>query len=497
MKEITVPPKAAALSESMRDVGYSLEAAVADIIDNSISATASKVDIFFGMENSIARLAIIDNGRGMTEGELIEAMRHGTGGPRTKRSKDDLGRFGLGLKTASFSQCTKLTVISTKNGLRSGAVWDLDLVSKRDEWIVCKLDDAEITATPFIDRLTGDGTMVLWENLDRLCESDSCSVNEKLINEKIRQVEKHLSLVFHRFLSGEIKGRRKLGISINYHDLEPFDPFCTGNKATQHLNMEIIRIHNNEVLIQPYILPHHSKLSQKEREFYNDRSDFLNNQGAYVYRNGRLMSWGDWFRLVPKSEATKLARVRIDFPNSLDKYWTIDIKKSRAYPPHQVREQLKKIIGRISDSSIRVHKGKGKKLYDSIPKPIWLRTAKEGTIEYSLDREHPIISAVIKSLEEQEYKRIHEVLSLIESSIPVEAIYADYATYPQNFEREANIDRDELLKRLEDVWNILSVNQEITEKSFREVVCFLKPYSDFDDVIDEFIGRKLSERNHT
>lgn len=499
MKEITVPPKAAALSESMRDVGYSLEAAVADIIDNSISATASKVDIFFSIENSAACLAIIDNGCGMTESELIEAMRHGTGGPKIRRSKDDLGRFGLGLKTASFSQCTRLTVASAKNSSRSGAVWDLDLVFKRDDWVVGMLNDAEVAALPYIDRLADDGTLVLWENLDRLCESDSDSINESLLYEKIREVERHLSLVFHRFLNGEIKGRKKLGISINNHDIEPFDPFCTGNKATQHLNSEIIRIHGNEVSIQPYVLPHHSKLSQKERDFYKDRSDFLNNQGAYVYRNGRLMSWGDWFRLVPKGEATKLARVRIDFPNSLDEYWTIDIKKSRAYPPHPIREQLKKIIGRISDGSIRVHKGKGARLYDSMPKPIWLRIAKEGTIEYSLDKEHPIISAIMKSLEEREYKSIHELLSLIESSIPVERIYADYATDPQDFERKADMDRDEVLKRLEDVWNILSVNQKITEESFREVVCSLKPYSDFHDVIDEFIRRKFDERsrNHS
>lgn len=491
MEELSLPPKAAALSESLRDLGYSLETAVADIVDNSISADALQVDIFFDMLDSGACLAIVDNGKGMNDKELIEAMRHGSRNPRTTRSKDDLGRFGLGLKTASFSQCKRLTVVSSRNGIKTGALWNLKLISDRDEWIICVLNNREIEALPYIDKLDSNGTLVLWEDLDRLCEGTTGKLNEKLLNEKIRDVEKHLSLVFHRFLNGEFKGK-KLHITINYHELEAFDPFCTANKATQHLHREIIRIFNGEVLIQPYILPHHSKLSQKEKDFYNSRSDFLNNQGAYVYRNGRLMAWGDWFRLVPKGEATKLARVRIDFPSSLDELWTIDIKKSRAYPPYEIREQIKKIIGRISDSSTRVFKGKGKRLYDSMPKPLWLRTVKEGTIEYSLDRQHPVINAVTKSLEGNEKIKITEVLSLIESSVPVESIYADYTIRPEDFEQAETLMRDAVVEKLEDIWNILCYNQEITVEAFREIVCFMKPYCHYNDIIDEFIGEKFN-----
>jgi hypothetical protein len=491
MKEKTLPPKAAALSEAMRDIGYSLEAAIADIIDNSISAGASHVDISFDIQSSKTRLAIIDDGHGMSEDALIEAMRHGSSNPRSHRSKGDLGRFGLGLKTASFSQCKKLIVISREEGSYAGAVWDLTLVSDRDEWIVGVLEEEEISETPLVERIGKCGTLVLWENLDRLCESETGVVNEKLIYGKILEVEKHLSLVFHRFLSGDIKGK-KLSIAINNHELEPFDPFCTTNKATQFLNKEIIRIDGEEIQIQPFILPHHSKLTQRERDYYNSRSDFLNNQGAYVYRNGRLMAWADWFRLVPKGESTKLARIRIDFPNSLDDYWTIDIKKSRAYPPHAVREQLKKIIGKITESSIRVHSGRGKKLYANIPVPIWVRIAKQGAIKYSLDREHPIISAIMKSAAESENKRIDEVLSLIEGSIPIESIYSDYSISPQELEKTEQIDQDDILNRLESVWAILSENQEPNDALFREIVCSLKPFCNYPDIVDKFIRSKFN-----
>ena len=339
-----------------------------------------------------------------------------------------------------------------------------------------------------IDRLTGNGTLVLWENLDRLCESNPECVNEKLINEKIREVEKHLSLVFHRFLNGEIKGS-KMSIAINYHEVEPFDPFCTANKATQLLNQEIVRISGSEVFIQPYILPYHSKLSQKEKDFYNNWSDFLNNQGAYIYRNGRLIAWGDWFRLVPKGEATKLARVKIDFSSSLDEQWTIDIKKSRAYPPHPVREQIKKIIGRITEGSTKVIRGRGKRLYGSVPKPVWVRTAGHGTIKYSLDRQHPVITTVIKSLKKNESRKIEKLLSIIESSIPVEAIYTDYTISPQHFERDKELEKDEVMDELESIWNIFSLSKE----DFREIVCFTKPCCNYPDLIEDFIRRKLND----
>lgn len=488
MRELQLPPRAAALSESMRDLGYSLEAAVADIIDNSISAGASKINIFSDLFSSGPCLAIVDNGRGMDNRGLVEAMRHGTYSPREQRSKDDLGRFGLGLKTASFSQCTKLTVVSIKSKKKVGAFWDLALVAARDDWVIGLLDDDEIDLLPYIDRLNGEGTLVLWENLDRLCEGDT-AVNEKLVNEKIKNVAKHLSLVFHRFLNGEIKGK-KIEIAINYQGLESFDPFCTSNKATQLLHQEVIRIQGHEVVIQPYILPYHSKLTQKEKDFYNSWSDFLNNQGAYVYRNGRLMAWGDWFRLVPKGEATKLARVRIDFSNSMDELWTIDIKKSRAYPPQLVREQIKKIIGRITDSSTRVIKGKGKRLYSSIAKPVWIRTAKQGVVEYFLDRQHPVIGAVRDSLDESDNRKIEEIFSIIESSIPIEMIYSDYTVRPQDFEKIKELENEEVIERLEQLWALLSLNQQISANEFREIVFSLKPFCDYADLIDDFIGSK-------
>src|SRR4051794_19578967 len=152
-KNVPLPPSAACLSASMRDLGYSLEAAVADLIDNSISAEATAMNIFCEPSAAEPILVIIDDGGGMDVAELLIAMRHGAANPREERSPRDLGRFGLGLKTASFSQCRSLTVVSAKNGVLAGAEWNLDIIDAADDWILRVLEDEDIQTLPYVDRL--------------------------------------------------------------------------------------------------------------------------------------------------------------------------------------------------------------------------------------------------------------------------------------------------------------------------------------------------------
>ncbi|MGV8691122.1 ATP-binding protein, partial [Pseudomonas aeruginosa] len=209
------PPSAACLSESMRDLGYSLETAIADLIDNSISAGADTIDIICDVSGEHPVMVILDNGRGMTEDELLDAMRHGTGNPRQHRSPKDLGRFGLGLKTASFSQCRSLTVVSTRDGTVCGAEWNLDRIDAADDWILSILDDADIHGLPYVERLGARGTAVIWRELDRLMEHEAGDRRDEIVNEKLEAVGRHLSLVFHRFLSGEIKGHARISLTVN------------------------------------------------------------------------------------------------------------------------------------------------------------------------------------------------------------------------------------------------------------------------------------------
>ena len=485
-----LPPSAASLTASLRDLGYSLETAVADLIDNSISADATDIQLFCHASGSSPVLAITDNGRGMTEVELIAAMRHGAADPRKTRGLKDLGRFGLGLKTASFSQCRRLTVISSKHGTRSGAEWSLADVEKDDDWYVSILDPDEIEAQPLIEMLGETGTIVMWREMDRLFEDESGAKRDEIVSEKLAIVERHLSLVFHRFLAGEIKSFGRIHIRINGHFVEAFDPFCRKNAATQILPDETVWIGDVAVHMQPYILPHHSRLTASEYDFYQSRSDFISNQGAYVYRNGRLMAWGDWFRLVPKGEATKLARVQIDFPNSLDEAWTIDIKKSRARPPHSVRERLRQIIDKIAFRSVTVHRGRGQRLFQEDAAPMWERYACHGGIRYAVNCEHPLITAIESHLEPEDRAHLRLLINSIASSVPVEMIYSDYSTSPR--EMGAPADVSDVKDRLRKLKQILYDEGRGDPAAFRKIVRSTRMFDTQLDAVEKFIAEEFA-----
>lgn len=463
------PPSAACLSASMRDLGYSLETAVADLIDNSISAGAHVIDIICDLAGSQPSVVIIDDGRGMTESELLEAMRHGTTNPRNPRSPRDLGRFGLGLKTASFSQCRSLTVISARSGLRSGAEWNLDRIDAEDDWILSILDDADLVVLPYVDRIGDHGTAVVWRELDRLVEDEVGDRRNEIVSEKLDALGRHLSIVFHRFLAGEVKGHTRISITVNGHEVEAFDPFCRKNPATQLLPEEVVRIGEAEVRLQPYVLPHHSRLTAREYDFYQSRSDFISNQGAYIYRNGRLMAWGDWFRLVPKGEATKLARVQIDFPNSLDEAWTIDIKKSRARPPQAVRERLRQIILRITARSVTVHRGRGQKLFQESDAPLWERYGDQGGIRFAINLQHPLILSLTAKMQPGEASSMLVLLDSIAASLPVEMIYSDYSTHPREVCQSA-VDSELTIDRLRSLKQVLYGDGPGDPEAFLQIV---------------------------
>jgi hypothetical protein len=468
-RDLKHPPSAACLSASMRDLGYSLETAIADLVDNSISAAADSIQIICDLSGAQPLVAILDNGRGMTDRELLVAMRHGTVNPRQPRSVRDLGRFGLGLKTASFSQCRSLTVVSAKDGVRCGAEWNLDRIDAADDWILSILDDAEIGSLPYIDRISTHGTAVLWRQLDRLAEDQEGHRRDEIVSEKLDALGRHLSLVFHRFLAGEVKGYPRISIAVNGHPVEAFDPFCRKNPATQLLPEEIVRIGGAEVRLQPYVLPHHSRLTAREYDFYQSRSDFISNQGAYIYRNGRLMAWGDWFRLVPKGEATKLARVQIDFPNSLDEDWTIDIKKSRARPPHAVRERLRQIIAKITARSVTVHRGRGQRLFQETEAPLWERYADHGGIRFALNTQHPLIASLTAKLQPDDARTLSVLLDSIAASLPVEMIYSDYSTHPREVSQTTN-DLDLTLSRLKSLKEVIYGDGPGDPEAFLQVV---------------------------
>lgn len=352
------PPFAPVLMESTRAIGYSLEAAIADIIDNSVAAKAGKVQLSFFPVGD-AYVSILDNGTGMDDAQMNIAMQYGSKSPTEARDASDLGRYGLGLKTASLSQCRVLTVISKQGDQVIGRRWDLDYVIKTGAWSLLILDKEDFASVPHISDLyeQDSGTLVVWQNLDRLLMGEVDY--EKSLGRKMDEVRQHLELVFHRYLSGE-SGIKKLEILFNGVKLKAADPFLI-KKSTQAMDTETLVIRGKRILVTPYILPHISKMTEEEKNQLGGKDGIRKRQGFYVYRNKRLLIWGTWFRMMRQGDLSKLARVMVDIPNDLDDLWTLDIKKSHAIPPAEVRNSLQTVIDRIADKSKRTWTFRGKK----------------------------------------------------------------------------------------------------------------------------------------
>ena len=422
MRVFDIPPRPSSLIESIRAIGYSLSTALADLVDNSIAARANTIRIFSSLDTSNLKVGILDDGVGLTEDKLLEAMRLGSRSPLEERAQSDLGRFGLGLKTASFSQCRMLTVVTRTNGTTASARWNLDHIAESGRWQVQVPDD--LTSIPWTEHLGSSGTLVVWERLGLGTDDGDPGRNVSDFVRQLDEARSHLELVFHRYLSGE-PGRRRVSIQMNNRPLEPFDPFHSRHPATIAGPEELIRVANEDVLVQAFTLPHHGKVTPAEWERHAGPEGYVKNQGFYVYRQRRLIIHGTWFGLARQTEFTKLARVRIDMPNTLDGAWKIDVKKASAQLPPPVRERLRRIIEPLGAASKRVYKSKGQKLIEENRIPVWNRIQNKNEISYRINDEHPMVLDLLSRLSPEARGDLLRVIEVAGASLPMDALFAD------------------------------------------------------------------------
>ncbi|WP_049084635.1 ATP-binding protein [Enterococcus faecalis] len=454
-------PDASNLIESQRSVGYTFETAIADIVDNSVSANATRIDINFN--NQQKYVSILDNGYGMSKIELLQAMKYGSRSIYDLRTQDDLGRFGLGLKMASFSQCRKLTVVSIKDGEYSGAVWDLDVVKKKNAWIVQILNDEEIRNTHRFSELgiLSSGTLVIWEKFDKLEQYADFKFN---FDESLEKTENHLSLVFHRFLQ-----ENQIDIFFNQRAIDFVDPFFISNKATQPKSSDVIfeNSRNARIDIKPYIVPYQKRLSQKERHVLKKFEHCKLGPGLYIYRNRRLIAWGKWFRLVRPNELANLARIQIDIPNTIDDLWEIDVKKSQLNIPTSLRTQLRNVITKSIGESERVYKYRGTKRNKDNLQYVFDRVEKDNKVAYYLNMENPLIKQLQENLSDSDIIIFKALLKQIEEHLPLDSIQYDLASN-KGFEENEDTD-DEIYEEI-----MLLLSNQTTEKNKKLLLNSLK-----------------------
>ncbi len=425
-----IPPSAAALIESLRGTGYSLETALADLIDNSISAQARNVALSLEWNNGAPYVLVVDDGHGMTEDKLVAAMRFGGSGPGFKRDPSDLGRFGLGLKTASLSQCRRLTVSSRRDGNSCTFSWDLDHIrTAGDAWEL--LEGMPSDLAPLADVAFGGrtvGTVVIWDRIDfgRVRERPTL----KALLDQIERAERYLAMVFHRYIEGDA---RKLRISINGRRIRAWDPFLEHHEATILRPEQFLDSGGERIAVRGFVLPHPDRFKNAtELEAAAGPEGWVARQGFYVYREKRLLSAGGWLglsgsRAWTREEFTRLARVRVDIPNTIDEDWRIDIRKAQARPPEALRSDLARIAGDVRRIAREVFVHRGKRTdpirADGIAR-IWQINPLPATRRFVIRRDHPLLQLVHDGMNNRK-DVLEAFLELVERTVPVDRIWIE------------------------------------------------------------------------
>ena len=410
---------AKSLIAGLRAMGYSFSTAVADIIDNSISAEATEIRIFSDPLDKVPYFCILDNGFGMNSKELDNAMLPGSDREGKEECELELGRFGLGLKSASLSQCREFTVASKKFGKIRAMSFDFDVIEKENKLLLKQLTKEEIAYLPQIERLDNyeSGTLVVWTKFDKI--EELAKNFEESFRAVVAESKKHVEMVFHRFYD-------QTAIYYNEKRIEKRDPFLLKSIGRQQTGrVTPITVDGFEITVVPYTLPFANTLTTEEKALLGNPKSIYDDQGFYLYRNKRLISWGNWMRMGIRSELNKLARIQVDIPSALDSVWMLDVKKSSAKIPDKIKDRIKLAVEDSIVRSKRTTKFPGTK-EQSVTFKVWERINEhEGKVRYQINRQAPAIAALIESLGENENKLLEIALSQIECYLPKYSIVND------------------------------------------------------------------------
>lgn len=487
--------------ESLRGLGYAPATALADLIDNSISAEARMVDVQFEWAGQDSWIRIVDDGNGMDDPTLEAGMRLGARDPRSERDVRDLGRFGLGLKTASFSQGRRLTVASKRSGGETVCLrWDLDLIGSPDQttidWPLYEgpAPGSEHLIQP-LEKMQ-HGTVVLWEKVDRIV-TDGFTANDMLA--LIDVVEAHLAMTFHRLL----EGNQGIRISLNGRALKPWDPFLVGHPG-KALESSIYRIlHTSGVSVQCHVLPHKDMLKATEQDLAAGPNGWIQQEGFYVYRNRRLLLAGGWLGLGergkawPRDEAHRLARIMLDIPNSADADWKINVLKSTASPPVRLRAQLQRLASETRDTARKVfaHRGHlstaGGGRPNSLAETWQARRSAKGT-SYRISRDNDLVASVLDRAGPLK-KDIIAMLRLIEETVPVQRIWLDTAEDKETPRTGfADAPETEVAETLSSMFEVLTRYRGLSAQEASERLGRTAPFDRYPHLIAALEARDIS-----
>lgn len=430
-------PDPESLLESIRSVGYSLKEAISDLIDNSISANATNIRVIINLEGK-GEFHLIDNGDGMDHQKLVSSFRLGSTNPKTARNENDLGRFGMGMKTASLSQCRSVTVTSKQNNNVVTRTLDLDEVSKHKKWVIGE-KNIYLKINSRLEEIN-HGTIVSWEKIDHT------NVSKEENDSLLLDIRNYISLCFHRFME---RMNNRISLYLNEVLIKPISPVVEGSQVFSEMSLD-----NIDSKMRAFTIP--IRKENKSFSVFNSIELFNgveNQQGIYIYRSDRLLCFGGWLGIVKPNNSYKLCRVIIDFKNDYysDSRWSIDIKKTKAEIPYEYRQEIKRFVQKAQkDSSIKIGKYNRVEIGSSIRNlyedaDLWVikKNTKYGYWDYSLNIDNPIFKGLLEKVNKNE---LEVLLKIISRNIPIADIIDNNDEEPSNHDTlYAEIDLEDIL----------------------------------------------------
>lgn len=345
VESVIVEPDPERVVEGLRDTGYEFPTAIADIVDNSLAAEASVVDLRISMDvRGAVIVSIADNGYGMDRGGLVNAMRYGS---ERRSDPESLGKFGLGLKTASTAFCRRLSLVSRPANATSAlmATWDLEHIAKHGWELLFAAPT--VGALSHLDSVAKNhsGTVVVWEKVDRLMKDYKMpggAAASKAFNRLMDHLKHHLGMVYQRFLDPEDPRAPTVAMTLNGEPVMAWDPFCVMESrlvASEDVTVDLGNGKKTKFSVRAYILPRKEEFSTPEAHEVSRLGN--DTQGIYIYREERLIHSADWLGMFQKEPHGSLLRVEFSFNHNLDEDFNVDIKKSQIILSEDLWEWLR------------------------------------------------------------------------------------------------------------------------------------------------------------
>jgi Histidine kinase-, DNA gyrase B-, and HSP90-like ATPase len=484
MSEQELPPSAKASVESLRAFDYGLPSALADLIDNSITAGAKNVDIKVLWSGATSSLAVSDDGLGMTEEELVNAMRFGSKSPKEKRAEKDLGRFGLGLKTASIWACRRVTVITkAKDSPVVSWRWDVDVISERDRWILSRGEGQLISALCDVLQTQASGTIVVWEKMDTLLSGgiDGNTKSEDSFNASFSEALNHLGMVFHRFIEKGI-----VSIGVGRVKVVPWNPLSS-QPVPELVRADSFTYKGEVIKITCGIMPHPKRLSQQVAETVGGPSGWYAQQGFYVYRRDRIIVAGGWLGMLRPADHYKLARIAVEVPNALDLDLGVSVTKTNISLPDGIKDRLKTAAEALRQRAFTIYRHRGRKaLASTVEGDIefaWTKMQRvDGGLTYFLvNKQHYLYKRVRESVRDK--KALELLMDLLEQTLPTADIGLANSNKPDSVAGAFEGDTDEeRLNKFREAFTVYrsKCDDDVEAKNMLQKTY---PFSHFPDII--------------